>query len=480
MGTNLRQIKLNLYGEQTTIFNDWVNTNKHCIDIIHAGAGKTFLASLALPIFASDPKYHMGRDIIYSAPTMGMISALIWEPLKRSCREYFKIPDSDINNSAMTIKFPGNIFIRCKSAEQKENLRGLNAAVWVADEASLYNQESLQEIFNRLRPAVGQPESKGRIIVISTPHGTGPLHDLFKTALSMPDKFIVRHFNYEEMRSGNLEFIMEQKKILSPLKFAQDYLCSWEIVEDQFWYTWNKEKYTKVITDPGGQLVTAHDFNKRVMTAVVAKVYEPHKKNGRIEILKSYAIPDCSTEGMAEAIRKDFPKRRIDSVIDMSGTQVNRDTTSPFGVTDRTILEKYGFVIVNSRKVNPLISDTDNICNAFVNRGGLFVNPDDTKLLEALSTYHFEDGTRKKLVKYTEAAYAHIDGLSDALRYLITHYFPITHEDTGIPNYVTSDARMNRRPGSEYLPDSPLYQGGPTWEELMGQDNGGNEDHVVY
>ena len=121
-----------------------------------------------------------------------------------------------------------------------------------------------------------------------------------------------------------------------------------------------------------------------------------------MERLTSYAIPDCSTEGIAMAIRRDFPKRIINSIIDMSGTQVNRDTTSPFGITDKIILEKYGFTIVNSRKSNPLISDTDNTVNAFITRNGLTVQNDDTKLLEALTTYHFEDGSRKKLVKYTE------------------------------------------------------------------------------
>ena len=466
----MSKIKVNLFGEQQTILQDWLTTTKHCLDIVHAGAGKTFLGSIALPIFASDPKYHHGRDIIYSAPTMGMISALIWEPLKKSCREYFNIPETSINNTNMTIKFPGDIFIRCKSAEQKENLRGLNAAIWIADEASLYSEESLYEILNRLRPKPGEPHTTGRMIVISTPHGSGPLHQLYKTALTMPDQFIVRHYNYERMRSGNREFIERQKMILSPMKFASDYMCSFETIEDQFWYTWNRVKYTKQLSDPGGNLVSAHDFNKRVMCAVVAKITDPYTTKGKIEIIKSYAIKDCSTEGIAQAIREDFPKRRIDSIIDMSGSQLNRDTTSAFGVTDKTILEKYGFNIVNSKKVNPLISDTDNICNAFVNRGGLIVDPSDEKLLEALATYHFEDGTRKKVVKYTEANYSHIDGLSDALRYLITHYFPIQHADTGIAEYVGMDQRYARlnRPGIEHMPQSPLFKGGPTWSEILG------------
>ncbi len=71
------------------------------------GSGKTFLASVALPIFATDPRYHKGKDIIYSAPTGAMIKSLIWEPLKRSCIEYFGLVDGKhINNSELTIKFP--------------------------------------------------------------------------------------------------------------------------------------------------------------------------------------------------------------------------------------------------------------------------------------------------------------------------------------------------------------------------------------
>ena len=469
MEQQLIEAEFTLFGEQSSILQDWLNTNKHCIDIIHAGAGKTFLASLALPIFASDEKYHHGRDIVYSAPTMSMISSLVWEPLKKICTTYFNIPDKHINNSAMTIRFPNDIFIRCKSAEQRENLRGMNASIWLADEAALYNEESLQEIINRLRPIPGKPETEGRLIIISTPHGTGPLYTLYKTALTMPDRFIVRHLNYLQMRSGNKDFIERQKQILSPMKFAQDYMCSFESVQDQFWYTWDRVKYTKDVTDDGGMLWTGHDFNKKVMTAVVAKIKDPGTTMGTIEVIKSYAIPNCSTEQMAQAIRRDFPRRVINSVMDMSGSQLNRDTTSPFGVTDKTILEKYGFTIVNKNKANPLISDTDNICNAFVNRGGLRVRPDDTKLLEALSTYHFEDGTRKKLVKYTDQKYCHIDGLSDALRYLITHNFPMNHESYGLPEYVGMDPRYQNQnlPGKEYLPESPLFEGGPTMEEIV-------------
>lgn len=468
-----KQIDIPLFGEQSTILQDWLTTDKHSIDIVPVGSGKTFLAAIALPIFATDVKYHKGKDIIYSAPTGAMIKSLIWEPLKRSCIEHFNLIDGkDINNSELTIKFPNGVFIRCKSAEQRENLRGLNVGVWIADEAALYTADTLQEITNRLRPKVGQPDTAGRLIVISTPNGTGPLYDLFEMALKMPDKYIVRHYNYEQMRSGNRQFIEEQKRILSPLKFAQDYLCQWESVADMFFYAWDKHKHCGDVFDRGGDIYTFHDWNKRVMCAVVAQVTRAGQSDGKIEVLKSYAIPDCGSEGIAEAIRLDFPQRRIFSIIDMSGAQTNRDTTSPFGVTDKTILEKYGFTVVNSRKSNPLIADTDNTSNAFINRGGLVVPHSEKQLIEALQTYHYEDASRKKLVKYTEQKYAHIDGLGDAIRYGIHHLFPIQHDSLpgNIGEYVNSDQRLiNRiRPGVEHMPPSPLYPGGPTYEEILG------------
>ena len=463
------QVDIALYGKQHEIFSDWCNTDQHCVDIVHAGSGKTYLASIFLPIACTDVKYHKNKDVVYFAPTREMIKTLIWPSLVKSCKEYFGIKDDAINNGDLTIKFASGVYLRCKSAETRENLRGMNIGIAILDEASLYNQESLQEITNRLRPRIGSGDTPGRMIIISTPYGSGPLYDLFKTAQQNPDTFIVRHYDYKQMRSGNMAFINEQKKILSPLKFAQDYLVSWEQVSDMFYYAFKPESHTGIVHDTGGDLYHFADFNKRIATSIIARVTKPHTKDGRIEIIKAYTIDNCGTEQLAQAIRLDFPKRRIWSIIDQSGSQLNRDTTSPFGVTDRVLLEKYGFQIMNNNKANPLISDTDNTTNAFIARGGLTVDINATKLIEAMKSYHYEDGTRKKLVKYTDK-YAYIDGLGDCLRYGIHHLFPIQHADTGIAEYVGMDQRYARlnQPGLEHLPVSPLFKGGPTWEEIMG------------
>jgi len=473
-------VNISLYGRQHEIFNDWVNTDKHCIDIIHAGSGKTFLASIALPIFCTNVKYHKNKDVVYFAPTREMIKTLVWPSLTKACKEYFDIKDDCINNGELTIKFPNGVYLRCKSAEARENIRGMNIGIAILDEASLYNQETLQEITNRLRPKIGSNDTPGRMIIISTPYGSGPLYDMFKAAQQNPDTFIVRHYDYRQMRSGNMAFINEQKKILSPLKFAQDYLVSWEQVSDMFYYSFKPESHTGIVTDVGaGDLYHFADFNKRIATSIIARVIKPYEKTGRIEVLKAYTIDNCGTEQLAQAIRYDFPKRRIYSIIDQSGSQLNRDTTSAFGITDRVLLEKYGFQIMNNNKANPLITDTDNTSNAFIARGGLTVDINATKLIEAMKSYHYEDGTRKKLVKYSDK-YAFIDGLGDCLRYGIHHLFPITHDSIGIPEYIGMDQRFNVMPGAEHLPDSPLFSGGPTWEQIMSGEDAGDEDYMKY
>ena len=468
---------ISLYGEQTTILKDWLESDKNCMDIVPVGSGKTFLAAIALPIMASDQRYHKGKDVVYSAPTREMIKTLIWEPLKYSCREYFGIDDKDINNGDLTIRFTNGTFIRCKSAEQKENLRGINAGIWIADEASLYSEESLLEITNRLRPKVGTEDSEGRMIVISTPNGANALFTLFSNAKNMPDSWIVRHLTYEQMRSGNRKFIEQQQKILSPLKFAKDYMCVWESVEDKFFMSWNRTMCVEEISDRGGDLYSFHDFNSKRMCAIVAQVKNPGKLDGIIEVLNVYAIPNCSTEGIAQAIRRDYPQRNIYSIIDATGAHNNRSTTSQFGITDRTLLEKYGFTVVTSKKVNPLIKDTDNASNAFIARGCLKVLPTETLLLEALDNYHYEDSSRVKLVKYDEQQFAHMDALGDCLRYGINHLFPIKHE-TAAPDYIT-DASFPV-PGQQYRKQGALGYGTPTWQELLGPNDGTAEADADY
>jgi hypothetical protein len=51
-----------------------------------------------------------------------------------------------------------------------------------------------------------------------------------------------------------------------------------------------------------------------------------------------------------------------------------------------------------------------------------------------------------------------------------------------MPEYLGMDQRYSRqnRPGVEHMPHSPLYPGGPTWEEIINGEEKGTEEHMVW
>jgi len=462
--------RLTLYGGQREVWAAMMSDKNACL-VLPIGSGKSFLASWMLTIAATTPSIHKGRDILYIAPTAPMVNRIIWKDLKNRCMTLWGLKDEqDINNSTKTITFPNGIRIFCLSAET--GLKGINASLIIADEAAEFSEEAIQELSNRTRPVPGQKDSQGRMILISTPEGKNAFYDIYQFALSNPDRWLVLHRTWREMRVQPRAWVEEQRQLLSPLKFAKDLECDWGSVQDQFYYAWRRTMAVEEpIRDRQRELFTFHDFNKRVMCAVVAQVVgDIRSSDGRIEILKSYAIPDCSTEQLAQAVRYDFPVRTIQSIMDMSGAQVNRDTTSQFGVTDKTILEKYGFRIFNTKNSNPLVSDSDNSSNAFINQGRLAIWQGETKLLDALETYHYEDSSRKKLVKYSDAKYAHIDGLGDCIRYGIHHLFPMVHDHAGGAEYLDGMERYDLEPGFEYLTETntpKTRDGVPTIDHLL-------------
>lgn len=474
MSTVTNQLDIELIGAQEDLWDAFFKSKKNVLAVAHVGSGKSFLCRLLLPIAATTPAIHKGRDIVYVAPSNGMVSRIMWSELKKDCIKHYGLTDEkDINNSNKTITFANGIKIVCLSAET--GLKGMNASLVICDEAAEFSDESLQELSNRIRPKVGDPDSGGRMILISTPEGKNHFYKMFQTALSHPEDWIVFHLPYQKMKSQTKKWVETQRYLLSPLKFARDIECDWGSVEDQFYYTWNKSMLVAETKDRGGDLYSFNDFNKNVMNAIVAQVVgEPYSQSGKLEILNTYSVKNCGSEMIAKIIREDYPMREIKAIIDMSGSDVNRDTSSPFGVTDRTNLEKYGFVIQNTKRGMPRIGDTDNSSNAFINQRRLIVPMHLEKLISAIETFHYEDGTRKALVKYKDIDSKHIDGLGDCLRYGIHHLFPMRHgEDVTQPRSFSDDETYYEEPGSQYFvkPASKTKNGMPTVKSLLNKYN---------
>ena len=86
------QHNLTLFGAQKDVWDAFLS-DKNVIACVPVGSGKSFLAEILLPIAASTPSIHKGRDILYVAPTAPMISRIIWKGLKTRCIEMFGLQD---------------------------------------------------------------------------------------------------------------------------------------------------------------------------------------------------------------------------------------------------------------------------------------------------------------------------------------------------------------------------------------------------
>ena len=132
---------ITLYGAQKDLWGAFYNDKRNVIAVVPVGSGKSFLSTLLLPIVANTPEMHKGRDIVYVAPTNGMVSQIIWSPLKKICIEQYGLVDEvDINDSSKTITFKNGIKIYCLSSET--GLKGINASLVVCDETAEFSEES--------------------------------------------------------------------------------------------------------------------------------------------------------------------------------------------------------------------------------------------------------------------------------------------------------------------------------------------------
>ena len=89
---------ISLYGAQAEVWDAMLGDKNVCA-VLPVGSGKSFLASLLLPIAATTPSMHKGRDILYVAPTAPMIARIIWKDLKQRCMNMWGLEDEkDINS----------------------------------------------------------------------------------------------------------------------------------------------------------------------------------------------------------------------------------------------------------------------------------------------------------------------------------------------------------------------------------------------
>jgi len=143
------------------------------------------------------------------------------------------------------------------------------------------------------------------------------------------------------------------------------------------------------ILDRGGEIYVGQDFNINPMASIIAvrAVDECH-------VLGALLIPTSNTEEVCEEIRTRYPDRHVVFCPDPAGNA--RHTNAKAGVTDFTIIRRFGFE-VRAPSAHPPVVDRVNNVNTMLcddqKRRRVRVHPDAQHLIDALSGQVYKPDT---------------------------------------------------------------------------------------
>ena len=172
--------------------------------------------------------------------------------------------------------------------------------------------------------------------------------------------------------------------------------------------------------DSVSELHIGVDFNIDPITASVAV-----KVSDQLHIVDELCIRNSNTTELSQEIKKRYPNHKIRAYPDPSGNA--RKTSAAGGVTDFTILEQHGFLVLAPNKA-PAVADRINevqamLCNTDGERR-LFIHPRCKELIKGLDGMTYKEGTSQPDKSLG------LDHITDALGYQIHSLFPIQHKTT--------------------------------------------------
>lgn len=331
--------------------------------------------------------------------------------------------------------FANGTEVRCWSADAYERMRGSGQYMVVADELPTWKVpggsvkdawESVIEpcITTRWSPKqaalLGAP-SPGRALLPSTPMGKDYFYDLAQRE-HIDDRWRTFAYTYKDSPLLSAEEIEQAKKHTDPLKFAREYLASFEESGLNVFHTFSRKLHVDKDLpwfEDGETVHCAIDFNIMLNATTFHAV-----RGGQLHCLDE-SQGSANTEELARVIRAKFPGKRIICYPDPAGRQ--RKTSAAIGTTDFSILREAGFTVL-ARDRSPAIVDSVAAVNRkFLNASGdvdFLVHPRCTGLIKSLErTTWLENRPETATIDKTQG----IEHYSDGLRYLIDYLWPLTY-----------------------------------------------------
>ncbi|QDP59325.1 MAG: putative terminase large subunit [Prokaryotic dsDNA virus sp.] len=351
----------------------------------------------------------------YVAPSYVMAKQIAWRLLKELFIEHIKHK----NESDLSVEFANGAVIQLKGAENRDSLRGVSLSSVCLDEASFMAREVWTDV---IRPATS--DKLAPVMFISSPSGFNWFKDLYEHGRNQ-DEPDWESFQFTTADGGNVtqEEIEAARRELPERTFKQEYLASFETLSNRVYSNFDRDINVSAdiaTIDSVSELHIGVDFNIDPITASVAV-----KVSDQLHIVDELCIRNSNTTELSQEIKKRYPNHKIRAYPDPSGNA--RKTSAAGGVTDFTILEQHGFLVLAPNKA-PAVADRINevqamLCNTDGERR-LFIHPRCKELIKGLDGMTYKEGTSQPDKSLG------LDHITDALGYQIHSLFPIQHKTT--------------------------------------------------
>jgi len=431
-----------LHPAQSEIFQD-LFVDKVCrysVPVCARGFGKSYLAGVAA-IQACDELMAMPSDIpnknvFIIAPTYDQVVD-IYHPLLA----YQLGLDKDMGGPALKHSkdsgrfwLPNNTELRLISYEAVERMRGKGAYFVVGDEVSSWTkglgfQEAWESVIQpcittRWSPqratALGAP-SPGRALIISTPNGYNYLYDMFNRQETDSD-WKSYHYDYKASPYLDPDEIEKVKHNIDPLKFAREYLASFDDSGNTVFYCFDRKTHVDKELPELSDREDVHvsiDFNVGIMAASVFTI-----RGSQMHIIDEMSgHPD--TETLAIALKAKYVDKghKTYAYPDPSGKA--RKSSAPVGVTDFTILQQYGLIVRAHNKAPPIADSVNAVNKKLKTAAGtvdMYIHPKCVNTIKSLErTTWVDKNPETATIDKSEG----VEHWSDGLRYAVEYLWPI-------------------------------------------------------
>jgi Terminase large subunit, T4likevirus-type, N-terminal len=354
-----------LHPGQSKVFRDLFidKVCRYSVVVASRGWGKSVLAAAcavkAIEELVAMPRGTPNRNVSLIASSYSQATEIYYPLLAYT----FNVLDFATKSSKAngTFYFGEEVLLKIVSAEAVERMRGTGQYAVVCDELASWELpgSTQQEAFESvLLPCIETrwPHT-GRAIIISTPKGMDYLYDLYQFEHTDPE-WKSYQFDYTQSPYLTPEVIEKRRAILDPLKFAREFLASFEESGAKVFYCFDRKTHVDAeLPDfhAGEDVHACIDFNVGIMACSIfalrgRQLHFLHELKGARD-----------TKELADRLVAMFPGKRIFAYPDPTGR--SRKSSANVGQTDFSILEA-NKIITLARRKNPPLIDSVNCVNA--------------------------------------------------------------------------------------------------------------------